>query len=135
MTTRRSGRAAALIRRAGLRPEGPIAWGSPALARSPGIYIVELPECLPVAPIDLRVVRAWRRRVPTIMVDGRKATAPAIAARLAGFWIPSATVLYIGQASRSVRGRVGDYYRTPLGDARPHHGGHWQVVGQAWWPE
>lgn len=45
--------------------------------------------------------------------------------RLAAFWIPSATVLYVGQASQSVRGRVGDYYRTPLGDARPHAGGHW----------
>lgn len=108
-----------------MRPEGPVAWGHPPLTRPPGIYIVELPEVLPVAPLDDRAIRAWRRRVATITLDGRPATAPSLAARLGLFWIPSATVLYIGQASRSVRGRVDDYYDTPLGDARPHHGGHW----------
>ena len=34
-------------------------------------------------------------------------------------------MVYIGQASRGVRGRVGDYYKTPLGDRGPHAGGHW----------
>ena len=115
----------ALLRRAGWHPEGPVAWGGAAVTRSPGIYIIELAKALPAAPLDVRAIAEWRRRVRTITVDRKLATTTAIAARLAGFWIPSATVLYIGLASGSVRGRVAEYSRTPLGDARPHKGGHW----------
>jgi len=123
--TRPSGAPAALLRRAGLQPEGPVLWGSPALTRKPGIYIVELPAAREVAPIALNAVRAWIRRVPTITVDGSPTTGTALAARLAAFWLPSATVVYIGQASGPVQGRVAAYYRTPLGDRSPHAGGHW----------
>jgi hypothetical protein len=122
---RPSGAAALLLRRAGLRPEGPVPWGSPPNTRAPGVYLVELPNPLPAAPLASKAIAAWRRRVPTMTVDGRTATAAAIAERLADFWIPSATVLYIGQASGTVRDRVGDYYRTPLGNRSPHAGGHW----------
>ena len=34
-------------------------------------------------------------------------------------------VLYIGLAGRSLRTRVRQYYRTPLGAAKPHSGGWW----------
>ena len=125
VTGGRSGGAIALMQRAGLRAEGPVVWGRAAITRAPGIYIVELPQALPVAPLDTRILAAWRRRVPTITVDGQRATLTSLADRLAAFWIPSATVLYIGQASAGVRGRVAGYYRTPLGDPRPHAGGHW----------
>jgi hypothetical protein len=125
LMTRPSGSAAALLRRAGLQPEGPVTWGTPPPTRAPGIYVVELPAPLARAPLDPAVIARWRRRVPTITVDGRPTNAATIAARLAAFWLPSATVLYVGQASRTVRGRVGDYYATPLGDRRPHAGGHW----------
>lgn len=114
-----------MLRRVGLRPEGPVPWGSPALTRAPGIYIVELPTALEAAPVALSAVRAWIRRVPTITVDGSPTTGPALAARLGAFWLPSATILYIGQASGPVQGRVRAYYRTPLGDRSPHAGGHW----------
>jgi hypothetical protein len=95
------------------------------VTRTPGIYVVELPAPLAVAPIASSVVKAWIRRVPTITVDGSPTTAPKLAARLAAFWLPSASVVYIGQASGPVRGRVAAYYRTPLGDRSPHDGGHW----------
>lgn len=123
--TRPSGGAAAMLRRVGLRPEGPVPWGTPALTRAPGIYIVELPAALEAAPIAFSAVRAWIRRVPTITVDGSLTTGTALAARLAAFWLPSATVVYVGQASGPVRGRVAAYYRTPLGNRSPHAGGHW----------
>jgi hypothetical protein len=123
--TRPSGSAVALLRRAGLRAAGPVRWGEPSPTRPPGIYVVELPRPLTVAPLDPAIIARWRRRVPAITVDGRPATASSLADRLTSFWIQSATVLYIGQASRSVRARVGDYYTTPLGDRRPHAGGHW----------
>lgn len=100
-------------------------WGKPVLTRAPGIYVVELPAALEVAPIALSAVGAWIRRVPTITVDGSPTTGVALAARLADFWVPSATVVYIGQASGPVQGRVAAYYRTPLGNRSPHAGGHW----------
>ena len=114
-----------MLRRVGLRPQGPVPWGKPALTRAPGIYVVELPAAIEVAPIALSAVRAWIRRVPTITVDGSPTSGAALAARLANFWVPSATVVYIGQASGPVQGRVAAYYRTPLGDRSPHAGGHW----------
>jgi hypothetical protein len=63
--------------------------------------------------------------VGTVTVDGAAATQRTLMERLTAFWIPSATIVYIGQASGPVRGRVGDYYRTPLGDRSPHAGGYW----------
>jgi hypothetical protein len=120
-----SGSAVALLRRAGIRPEGSVPWGSPPPTRLPGVYMVELSAPMAIAPLDTAAIARWRGRVPTITVDGSTATATALAERLAAFWIPSAAVIYIGQASGSVRKRVGDYYSTPLGDARPHAGGHW----------
>jgi hypothetical protein len=122
---RPSGAAAALLRRNGLHPEGPVPWGSPPTTRAPGVYVVELPAARRAVPLDSKAISFWRQRVPTMTVDGRTATAAAIAERLAAFWIPSATVLYIGQASGTVRDRVRDYYRTPLGNRSPHAGGHW----------
>jgi hypothetical protein len=54
--------------------------------------------------------------------------------RLAGFWLSDENIVYIGKAA-SLRGRVGDYYRTTLGDPRPHAGGHWvktlAILGRA----
>lgn len=50
--TRLSGSAVALLRRAGLRPEGPVTWMEPPPTRHPGIYVVELRLPLSVAPLD-----------------------------------------------------------------------------------
>jgi hypothetical protein len=88
-----SGAPAALLRRAGLQPEGPVLWGSPAPTRKSGIYIVERPAARKVAPIALNAVRARIRRVQTITIDGSPATGTALAARLAAFWLPSVTVV------------------------------------------
>jgi len=37
--------------------------------------------------------------------------------------VPDETILYIGLAGTSLRTRVRDYYKTPLGARRPHAGG------------
>jgi len=57
--------------------------------------------------------------------DGQAATVENLRARLDSFWIPGETVVYIGKATRSLATRIGQYYRTPLGDRAPHAGGHW----------
>ena len=49
----------------------------------------------------------------------------ALAARLAAFWLPSATVVYVGVTDGSIGGRVEAIRNTVLGDRRPHSGGHW----------
>jgi transcription elongation factor GreA len=50
-------------------------------------------------------------------------------------------VLYVGMSAASIGARVAAYYRTPLGDPRPHAGGHWlkTLSGldrlRVWWAE
>ena len=45
--------AAELLREVGLLPDGPVVWGRPVPARAAGIFVVELGEPLPRAPIEL----------------------------------------------------------------------------------
>ncbi|HLA15788.1 MAG TPA: transcription elongation factor GreA, partial [Candidatus Limnocylindrales bacterium] len=50
-------------------------------------------------------------------------------------------ILYIGRSNASLAGRVNAYYRTPLGDPKPHAGGHWiktlSILDETrvWWAE
>lgn len=60
---------------------------------------------------------------PEMRLDGRRPSPDDLAARLAAFWLPDETVVYIGLAGTSVRRRLSAYYRTPLGARRPHSGG------------
>jgi hypothetical protein len=114
-----------LFRSVGLDPQGPVTWGTPIPERGPGVYVIETPTALATAPLDETVIAGWLRRVPGLTVDGMRPTPSVLAARLASFWIPGETVVYIGLAGTSVATRVRQYYTTPLGDRRPHAGGHW----------
>ncbi len=121
---------AAILVAAELEPEGAVAWGSRVPETKPGVYVVArtanphaqtpvMPDC----PIDLPKVRQLLRVRPELLLDGDRPTANKLAKRVAGFWMPDEVVLYIGLAGTSLRGRVGQYYRTPLGMRRPHAGG------------
>jgi hypothetical protein len=114
-----------LLRSVGLDPQGPVTWGTPVPESGPGVYVIETPTALDDAPLDETVIAGWLRRVPGLTVDGVRPTPSVLAARLASFWIPDERIVYIGLAGTSVAKRVGQYYRTPLGDPRPHAGGHW----------
>lgn len=133
--------AADLLASIGLTAFGPVVWGSPVTSNAPGVYVVESEERSDAAPIDHSAVAAWIQRVPTLRVDGRRPTAAELAARLAAFWIPSEAVLYVGRAGTSLAKRVRQFYRTPLGDPRPHAGGHWLktlatlATLRVWWAE
>lgn len=87
------------------------------------------------------LVQGWLARVPTLQVDGTRPTSEQLAARLGQFWIPNQRIVYIGRTTDHLSGRLSDYYRTPLGDRRPHAGGHWirTLAGlenfQVWWSE
>ncbi|MGH2511254.1 MAG: transcription elongation factor GreA [Candidatus Limnocylindrales bacterium] len=125
MSEPRSLGAAELLRSVGLLADGPVRWGSPVRATGPGIYLVELAAPLKAAPIDHTALGLWLERVPGLTLDGVRPTPRDLANRLAEFWLPDETVVYVGMTNVSVGGRVGALVNTPLGDRRPHAGGHW----------
>jgi transcription elongation factor GreA len=130
--------AAELLREVGLLPDGPVVWGRPVPARAAGIFVVELAEPLPRAPIELTRVGKWVERVPSLTLDGVRPGSRAVAARLGQFWLPSQVVLYVGSTT-SIGRRVAALQSTVLGDRRPHSGGHWlhtfraSVPMRVWW--
>jgi transcription elongation factor GreA len=105
------------------------------------VYVVELPNAPGRAPIDIGIIGTWLSRVPTLRVDGVRPSGKELSARLASFWLPGEPVLYVGRSSASLAGRVNAAYRTPLGDPRPHSGGHWLKTlsvlrdTRVWWAE
>jgi transcription elongation factor GreA len=125
MTEPRSLGAAELLRSVGLLADGPVHWGNPVRVGGPGVYIVELAAPLKSAPVDHQVVGQWIERVPGLTLDGARPTARELAVRLGEFWLPDETVVYIGMTNLSIGGRVAAFVKTPLGDRRPHAGGHW----------
>src|SRR5664279_6473530 len=139
MTESRSLGAAELLRSVGLMADGPVHWGNPVRVGGPGVYVVELAAPVKTAPIDHQVVGHWIERVPTLTLDSARPTARELAVRLGEFWLPDETVVYIGMTNLSIGGRVGAFVKTPLGDRRPHAGGHWlktlTVLPEllAWW--
>src|SRR5450756_1639603 len=114
-----------LFRTVGLSADGPVVWGSPVRANSPGIYVVEWPAVPDRAPVDISAVGTWLSRVPTLAVDGERPTGKGLGARLAAWWLPGEPIVFIGSTGKSIARRVDAFYRTPLGDARPHAAGQW----------
>ena len=87
MTPERS--AAGLLRAVGLLPDGPVVWGRPVPPTNAGVFVIELAEPRPSAPIELARIGKWVERVPELRLDGERPTSKAVAARLAAFWLPS----------------------------------------------
>jgi hypothetical protein len=94
--------AAALFRSVGLLADGPTVWGRPVPAQSRGVFVLELSAPFATAPIELTRVGKWIERVETLRLDGTRPSSRALAARLASFWLPSQTVVYIGATDASV---------------------------------
>lgn len=128
----------ALFRAVGLTPDGPARWGTPIRAAGPGVFVVEWPAPAERAPIDISAVGTWLARVETLRVDGERPTGKALAARLAAWWLPGETVVYVGSAKALGR-RIEGMAATPLGDARPNPAGQWLKAlrgferGRLWW--
>jgi len=137
MTTERS--AAGLLRAVGLLPDGPVVWGRPVPTTGAGVFVIELAEPRPSAPLELARIGKWIERVPELRLDGERPTSKVVAARLAAFWLPSEPVLYIGTSEHSISRRVAAIGATALGDRRPYSGGHWlhalrmPAGARVWW--
>jgi hypothetical protein len=97
--------AAVLLRSVGLLADGPAVWGRPFAAAGPCVFVVELSAPLASAPIELTRIGKWIERLSALRLDGEAPTSKELAARLASFWIPSTTVLYVGNAN--IAGQVG----------------------------
>jgi transcription elongation factor GreA len=131
--------AAALLRSVGLLADGPAVWGRPFAAGGPGVFVIELAAPLASAPIELTRIGKWIEHVPTLRLDGTAPTSKAVAARIASFWIPSTTVLYIGASAQNIAARAAAIDATALGDRKPYAGGHWLKTltrldrARIWW--
>ncbi|MEO5919376.1 MAG: transcription elongation factor GreA [Candidatus Limnocylindrales bacterium] len=135
------GGAPALLRAVGLLPDGPVIWGRPLTTRSAGVYLVELAEPAPTAPLENQRIGRWIERLPELRLAGERPTARSLMARLASLWLPNESVVYLGGTRRSVGGRTLALARHVLGDRHPHADGQWlhAVVGieraRIWWAE
>jgi hypothetical protein len=107
---------AEIFTKANLSPHGPVPWGTQASESSAdrsGVYVVArvksptvsckacaLPFIDPLPPdLDIDLEYESRR------------------------WLRTESVLYIGATKRTIRERVGEFYRHRSGDRRPHAGG------------
>lgn len=115
-----------------LLPAGVVQWGKQVELDRPGVYIVASTPALGdrvgrlgTYQPDPSAFDTLRSRCPSVAVDGAPATNDKMAERIGAFWIPESAVLYIGLAGTSVRKRVNQYYRTPIGHRSPHAGGWW----------
>ena len=89
------------------------------------MFVIELSAPTPTAHLELTRVGKWIERVETLRLDGERPTSRALSARLASFWLPSQTVLYVGATAQSIGRRVASIANTELGDRRPNSGAHW----------
>jgi transcription elongation factor GreA len=115
----------ALLRAVGLLPDGPGQWGRPLRAQGAGVFVVELPSPLGSAPLDHGSIGRWLERVAALRLDGARPTGRELLTRLASFWLPEETVLFIGSTTGSIGGRASAMARTELGERKPAPSGHW----------
>jgi len=119
-----------LLGQVGRAITGSVSWGTKPASDEQGVYVVSLhrdpdkEDGLPEAPVSEATVAAWIERVPSLILDGGQPKPIDLMQRLARYWLPDEAIVYIGKAT-SLRKRLGQYYSTPLGDRRPHAGGHW----------
>lgn len=80
------------------------------------------------APISESKLRLWITKIRTIEIDGKAGiNTLELLNRLNRFWLPDENILYIGQTEckGGLKKRISQFYRTDLGERKPHAGGHW----------
>ncbi len=122
-----------LLASVGLQASGCVRWDEPVPENRPGVYIVSLTsapdkvDCLhATAPLSDAELDELLAVCPNLTLDGEPhPSRQQLAKRIGSYWLPDECVLYIGLAGQPLRKRVRQYYKTPLGAAKPHKGGWW----------
>lgn len=110
-------------------------WGQNVDADKHGIYFISTSlktDCIENtykgAPISINILDKWISKIKTIEIDGRSGiNSLDLFNRLNKFWLPDENILYIGQTecNGGLKKRLSQYYKTNLGERKPHAGGHW----------
>lgn len=120
-----------LFAAADLEPAGHVSWGAPIPERGNGVYVVSLsanPDAdaspYPDPVFNEEELAQLMERRQQILLDGNSPSMSDLMRRFSEFWLPDEHIIYIGLAT-SLRNRVKQYYRTPIGARKPHAGGWW----------
>lgn len=116
-----------------LELSGTVQWGQRFSAKYRGIYIVSLfedPGMLPpdkTKPIfNQSAIDDWFKIAINLTIDDESPTYENVTNRIAQFWFPDESILYIGKAEKqNIEDRVGQYFRHKPGKKSPHKGGFW----------
>lgn len=116
-----------------LEAAGQVKWGTPISEKRSGVYVVATTSDFDNntnvygdnLPIDLEILKKWIDDISTLTVDGKRPTPEILSDRLTQFWLPDEPILYIGQTTKKLKKRIGEYYATQLGNRSPHAGGYW----------
>lgn len=112
-------------------------WGTTFSERKQGIYVVSTSNnpdkhlgITDRPTFDETQIKLWISKLPDFVVDGVQANPTILKNRLADFWFPDESILYIGKAPTRNNGsgiseRVMEYFSTVIGDRGPHSGGQW----------
>lgn len=120
-----------LFSHAGISAFRCVRWGQKMNCPCQGIYIVsnsgdpESPAAAVQPDFNDAEIRKWIDRLPGFTLDGVRPDVESLKNRLARFWFPNESVLYIGQTESDLSKRVNQYYKTELGARKPHSGGQW----------
>jgi hypothetical protein len=126
-----------LFNKVGISDFHQVKWGTTFSEKKQGVYVVSTSnnpdKHLGLADrpnFDDQQIKLWINKLPDFQVDGVPATLTNIKNRLADFWFPDESILYIGKAPTRKSGsgiskRVSEYFSTVLGNGGPHSGGQW----------
>lgn len=121
---------ASLLASVGLEPIGCVRWEQPVAENRPGVYIVSLTsipdrvDCVhATAPLSDAALDRLLAVCDDLTLDGEpRPRREQLAERIGSYWLPDEGVLYIGLAGQSLRKRVRQYYKTPLGGREASQG-------------
>ena len=112
-------------------------WGTIFQEKNQGVYVVSTShnpdKHLGISDrpnFDDIKINLWISKLPEFKVDNLPANSSNVKNRLAEFWLPDESILYIGKAPTRKGGsgiskRVYEFYSTIIGSGRPHSGGQW----------
>lgn len=120
---------------AALKAEGSVRWRVPLPETRPGVYVIasHIPAG-PDIPLDREKIGNWMQIASGMTLDGQAAPSiDALRTRLARYWQPGETILYVGLAGKSLRKRIDQFYKHKVGHNKPHSGGFWlKLLNDEW---